>query len=168
MQYPFNDEEMVYDYKRHRYYLRGSYVLNELGENLDVLLNTSGDANPSTLTTRFLRRVSDIVYNWIYQDSMNHEWLEYIMALHPPLREVIKDMLISQTLYVLNNGFVADYTGLNIAKGQSMPIRELRGAAKVSDEVEMTANRFIPGLGYSLKYLGPLPCVPCDRYHKDY
>lgn len=166
--YPFNDESMFYDYNTHRYYLTEKCALDELGINLALILNGEGDANSSTLPQRLLRKVSDSVYNWIYADSMNHEWLEFIMAFYAPLRDTVKEMLKAQLEYVLTNGFVNDYSGVNISKGQTVDINWLRGRVKIADEVEMIANRFIPGLGYSLKYLGQLPCVPCKAYHAGY
>lgn len=166
--YPYDDEVMKYDYVNHRYVLTKKGVLEQLGEDLDVILNTGGDANPSTLAERFLRKVSQGVYFYLYQDSMNSDWLEYILATYPPLREWVKEMLQAQVLYVLQNGFVNDYSGVNIAKGHTVDINWLRGRVKIADEVEQLANRFIPGLGYTLTYCGALPCVPPELYHRGY
>lgn len=166
--FPVSDNYMVYDYETHRYVLTEKGVLSELGENLQVILDTGGDANPSTLVNRFLKKISQTVYLYLYRDSMNPDWTEYILATYPALRPWIKEMLLAQTLYTLENGFVNDYSGVNIAKGHTIDIEWLRGRAKIADEVEEIANRFIPGLGYSLKYCGALPSVPACRYHKEY
>ena len=66
MNYPFNDDAMIYDYKRHQYILNERYVLETLGVNMVEYLDTTGDANPSTLPQRVLRRVSDFLYRYIY------------------------------------------------------------------------------------------------------
>lgn len=166
--YPFDNGIMKYDFAAHRYILTSEGVLSELGENLEVVLNDSGDANASTLADRVLRKVSQTVYQYIYRDSMDPAWLEFILATYPPLREWVREMLQAQLMYVLENGFVSDYSGVNIAKGQTIDPNWLRGRARIAPEVEDIANRFIPGLGYSLKYCGALPCVPCDRYHTGY
>lgn len=166
--YPHDDEIMKYDFASHRYVLTNSGVSSELGENLEVILNTSGDTNPSTIADRLLRKVSQRVYHYIYSDSMNPDWLEFILATYPPLRDRVREMLQAQLMYVLTNDFVSDYSGVNIAKGQTIDPNWLRGRASIALEVEDIANRFIPGLGYSLKYCGALPCVPCDRYHRGY
>lgn len=166
--FPFSDGDMKYDERTHRYVLTADCVSRELGEDLSVVLNTTRDANPSSLPDRILRRVSQTVYLWLYRDSMNPDWIEYILATYPPLRAWVKEMLLSQTWYVLNNDFIADYSGVNIAKGSTIDINWLRGRVKIADEVEQIANRFIPGLGYSLKYAGALPCVPCHLYRRGY
>ena len=166
--FPHDDEIMTYDYQNHRYVLTKDGVLNVLGENLDIILNADGDANPSTLADRVLRRVSQTVYMWLYRGSMNRDWLEYILATYPPLRDSVREMLQAQLIYVLNNGFIGDYSGVNIAKGHTIDINWLRDRVRVSPEVEDIANQFIPGLGYSLKYCGMLPCVPRECYHRGY
>ncbi len=167
-QCPFDDEIMRYDYQKHRYVLTEHGVLTELGENLDVLLNSTGDANPSTLAERILKRVSQTVYLYIYRDSANEQWLEYILAKYPPLRERVKEMLQAQLLYMLENGDIGLYSGVNIAKGQAMEIESLRGRARIAPEVEDLALQDIPGLGYCLKYVGFLPCVSCELYRQGY
>lgn len=166
--FPYDDEIMGYDYTTHRYVLTKKGVETQLGENLDVLLNSAGDFDPSTLADRVLRRISQTVYTWLYQDSMSPDWLEYILATYPPLRDRVREMLQAQLLYVLINGFVGDYSGVNIARGHTIDINWLRGRARIAPEVEDLANRFIHGLGYSLKYCGALPTVPYCFYHKGY
>ena len=166
--YPYDDEIMKYDYNAHRYVLTEQGVLTELGENLDLILNASGDANPSTLAKRFLNRVSQVVYSSLYRNTQSEEFIEYILATYPPLRSRVKDMLQAQTLYMLMNGDIGLMSGVNVAKGQAMDINALRGRARIAPEVEDIANMVIPGLGFRLNYLGVLPCVPRGAYRRGY
>ena len=166
--FPYDDEVMRYDYNMHRYVLTEKGVLSELGENLDVILNTTGDANPSTLAERILKRVSQTVYMYLYRDTANEHWLECILATYPPLRERVKEMLQAQLLYMLMNGDLGLYSGVNVAKGQVMDIAALRDRARIAPEVEDLALQTIPGLGYCLKYVGFLPCVPSELYRVGY
>lgn len=166
--YPQDDEIMTYDYNVHRYVLTERGVERELGENLDLILNTAGDANPSTLAERILKRVSQTVYRYIYRDTQGEAWLEYILAKHPPLRDRIKEMLQAQLMYMLENGDISLYSGVNFARGQIMDVNALRDRAVVAPDVEYLANETVEGLGYSLKYLGALPCVPCELYRRGY
>ena len=166
--YPFDDEIMTYDYITHRYVLTERGVFNELGVNLDAILNASGDANPSALATRILKRASETVYLWLYKDSWNAQWLEYVLATLPSLRATVKEMLQSQLLYMLANGDLGLYSGVNIAKGQAMNIADLRGRARIAPEVEDLAMQTVPELGYCLKYTGMLPCVPYEIYRRGY
>lgn len=167
-QYPFDDEIMKYDYNAHRYVLTEKGVLSELGENLEVILNASGDANPSTLPQRLLKRVSMNVYTWLYKDTMNEAWIEYHLAKYPPLRDVVKEMLQAQLMYMLTNGDIGLYSGVNVAKAQIMDINALRNRTRIAPEVEDLGYQIIPGLGCCLKYAGQLPCVPCCAYRRGY
>lgn len=166
--FPFDDDSMIYDYNAHRYVLTVKGVLTELGEDLDLILNPTGDGNPSTLASRVLKRVSQTVYSYIYRDSANEEWLEYILAKYPPLRATVKEMLQAQLLYMLANGDIGLYSGVNVGKGQAMNIEDLRGRARVAVEVEDLGLRTIAGLGYCLKYVGFLPSVPRNEYRRGY
>ncbi len=166
--YPFDDGVMKYDYNAHRYVLTDDGVLRELGENLKVILNASGDANPSTLAERFLYRVSQVVYSSLYRDTQGEAFIEYILATYPPLRPRIKEMLQAQTLYMLMNGDLGLMSGVNVAKGQAMDINALRGRARIAPEVEQLAGEVIPGMGFRLNYLGALPCVPNGAYRRGY
>lgn len=166
--FPFDDEIMKYDYTTHRYVLTEKGVLDELGENLDVILNATGDANSSTLAERFLKRVSQTVYTSLYRYSQGEEYLEFLLATYPPLRARVKEMLQAQTLYMLMNGDLGLMSGVNVAKGNAMDIEALRGRARLAPEVEDLANATIPGMGYSLSYVGALPCVPQCMYRRGY
>lgn len=154
MLFPYNDETMIYDYKRHKYCLTVKGVFLELGENLDTYFPKGSDCNQSTMAKRLLQRISRKVYNYIYQDSMNTRWLEYELAKQPFLRERIKNMLVYQLEYFLVNGDSALSCGVNIDKGSTIDIQQLRGRVKIADDTEILANEVIPELGRSLKYLG--------------
>lgn len=166
--YPYDDKIMVYDYDAHRYVLTNAGVLSELGINLDMSLDASGDADITTLAKRFLKRISSIVYSWIYRDIANEDWIEYLLATYPPLRDWVKEMLQAQLQYTLANGDIGLYSGVNIAKGQSMDIRALRDVARVAPEVEDYGYRTISGLPYCLKYAGFLPRLQCACYRVGY
>lgn len=104
MNYPFNDDAMIYDYKKHQYILNERYVLETLGVNMAEYLDTTGDANPSTLPQRVLRRVSDFLYRYIYAHGRNKDYIEFLLAKYPPCRDIIKDCLVDEVYYQLRNG----------------------------------------------------------------
>ena len=166
MQYPYDDQYMVYNHNLHRYVLTENCVHDELGEKFD--LDTTGDTNPSTLPDRILKRISGTVYRYLYENVWNRDTLEYYLAKIPSLRETIKEMLTEQTLYVLRNGFIEDYSGVNISKGTAMDINQLRGRAKVAPAVEDLAYQTVPELGHSLKFAGPLPIIPANAFRRGY
>ncbi|MGN0743896.1 MAG: hypothetical protein ACI4MZ_01290 [Christensenellales bacterium] len=104
MNYPFNDDAMLYDYKKHQYVLTERYVLETLGVNLSLYLDGTGDENPSTLGQRILKRVSDFLYRYIYAHGNNKDYIEYLLAKYPPCRDIIKDCLVDELYYQLRNG----------------------------------------------------------------
>lgn len=144
--YPYDDEYMTYDYRSHMYVLTPKAILDELGENLDVILVNS---DPVTRNA-FLKKISRMVYNYIKEQSSSFDYIEYILAKDGRLRDMVKDMLISQVEYTLTNGAVADYSGVNLAKGQIADLWKIRGDAKVSDTVVTETHKRLPHYGFCL------------------
>lgn len=144
--FPYDDEYMKYDYRTHRYVLTEKAVLDELGENLDVILTNS---DPVTRNA-FLKKISLSVYNYIKQQSASFEYIEYILAKDGRLRDTIKEMLVSQVEYMLADGAVADYSGMNLAKGQFPDLWKIRGDAKVSDTVVTESHKRMLDYGFSM------------------
>lgn len=159
--YPYNDNDMEYDASVHRYVLTADCVLRETGINLAGEMGSEG-------SKRFLARVSRTVYLYLYENAWGEDWLEYVLAVYPPLRDTVREMLIAQTEYTLRNNEVNRYSGVNVAKGTVMDIGALRGRAKIANEVEQLAYQTVPGLGICLKYAGRLPAVPAQNYRNGY
>lgn len=163
--FPYDDEYMTYDYRSHRYVLTPKAVLDELGENLDIILV---NADPVTRNA-FLQKVSRAVYNYIKQGSSSWEYVEYIMAKDGRLRDTIKEMLVSQVEYMLTDGAVADYSGVNLAKGQFPDLYKMRGDAKVSDTVVTESHKILPYYGFCLRCSSMgMPRLALCALHKEY
>lgn len=161
MNYPYNDEKMIYDYTLHRYILQEKFVQEELGINMNEV-NAGADMNPSNLGKRLLKQVSNTVYSYIYKQR-DRQRLEYDLAKVPSLRPMILEMLLSQTLYMFTNGVLQNYSGVNVKNGTAMDINALRGRAKVSDDVEIICQNIIPELGRSLSCICMLPPPPYEK-----
>ena len=166
MTYPYNDDVMVYDYDKHRYFLTEKGVLSELGINLSLKLKS--DSSDVNVVSRFLRKVTNAVYKYIFEDSSSVEWQEYIMAVSPYARPIVEEMLLEQCEYALDNNFIEDFSGVNIAKGSAMKLSDLRGEAKVADRVVTLAQQEIRGVPFPLKSAFVLPDVPDSLYHAGY
>lgn len=105
MKYPYSDEDMVYDKLKHRYVLTEQGVLNNLGINASEYLDTTGDANPSTLAQRVNDRISAHLYRRIYAfNKPAKPYTEYLLAKMPECRELIKECLLNETYYNYRNG----------------------------------------------------------------
>lgn len=162
--FPYDDEYMTYDYRLHRYVLTDKAVLDILGENLNVILV---NAEPVTKNA-FLKKVSNTLYEYILSASQSPDYIEYIMAKDGSLREMIQDMLISQAEYMLSNGAVDSYSGINMAKGHFIELDKIRNGRQVSMTVEQRANAPLHGYGHSLRYACALPRIASKFYRVGY
>ena len=99
---PFSDDEMKYKKECHRYVLTKNYVLSN-NIDLDAELNTYGTINKSDAAEQFLDRISRIIYNYCYSFGGKLK-KEHDMATKEELREIIRDALMEQVVYVLTNG----------------------------------------------------------------
>lgn len=152
--FPYDDGYMKYNYMRHRYELTEAAAFNELGLNFKEFSDMETmDGNPSTLGARALKEVSAVLYSYLLEDCMNPEWLMYELATLPELRHVISEMLLSQTAYMMSNGNISTFSGLDIYKGSALERRRIKEAI-IAPMVQNAAERIQPCLGRSLKYAG--------------
>lgn len=153
--YPKNDSDMTYDFTNHRYVLTKSFLLKN-GQNLDELLDTTGDSNKSTLPLRLLQRASMLVYNHIY--SFNHDVLsvEYHLAKNPELRRFIKEFLLEQVFYMLSNGDLSLEAGIDLIRLRALGASKIMAAGMSAQVEKMIMNSGIINSIYSQKrYFSP-------------
>ena len=149
---PFSDENLKYDYNRHRYYLTNDVIYKELGINFG-LIPAGTDANPSTIAERFIRKSGDDVYRYLYADIFNPGWTEFELACVPELRKVVFEMLLAQAEYNYENGFLETYSGIDIYKSTAMDKEKIR-ERRISMTVEDIAFQMQSSIGRCLKYAG--------------
>ena len=120
MTYPYDDEYMVYDYDEHRYILTPKAVLDK--NNLDLIerLNVGGVANRERAPQMFLDEISEIVYTQIYDYSSQPVIQEYQIAKIPSARNVILKAMLKQVDYALVNGFIDQYSGIDLKKNTKL------------------------------------------------
>ena len=164
--YPLSDDLMFNDYTRHRYVLTEKAVLDELGIDLKMELNSTGDANPGTLPQRWLVRVSNAIYHWIYEQGMSNAIQEYLLAKYPPLRERVYRALLEQVLYNLENGFLGNYSGVNVVKNTTIDFDYLRGDLRIAAGAVDELTQILP-CGFSIVYRGNMGYLPCN-YREGY
>lgn len=168
MNYPYDDSNMRYDYQLHRYVLTKEGVFALLGVNLDTQFNQFEPNVRQRRQERFLRKVTNTVYDYIYEGSWNSQYLEYVLATCPQSRQYIQEMLVEQVDYVLENNFIQDFSGVNVSKNSTLKKNDLRGSMRVAKRVEDICQQDIFGTGFVLKTILPLPGVPCELYRKGY
>lgn len=108
MNFPYSDEYMRYDYKTHHYVLTKKYILEELGVDLDK--GIKGSAKNSEL---ILRRISNLVYNFIHKHSANNNFQDYIIAKTEKGRDILFRAMSEQFLYMRMVGDLSTSTDYN-------------------------------------------------------
>ena len=155
MNYPYNDELMTYDYDLHAYVLTPRACELELGLNLALVLDNTGDCNPSTMAHRVLKMISKHTYAWIYAHGTNKRFVEYMLAKYPPCREIIKECLLNEVYYAMKNGDFWNYADNEHGIEKS-----------VSETTKLTLAEPLPN-GFRLLYSGGYNAIVKD-YRKDY
>lgn len=122
----FDNDEMSYDARKHRYVLVEECVLEDMNIDLRAVLNTSDVADVANAPQRFLERVSAVVYSYIYRHVPFRYKTERELALNDELRDYICDALKEQLLYILNNGDLTGIAGINVETGMGTDPARMR------------------------------------------
>lgn len=153
-----NDNNMRYNMETHRYTLTPEHVANVLNINLDEVLNTSGFVGDrANEAEKLLERVSRITYNHIYKYCAFKAKTERMLALDEQYRTTIMEVMGEQLEYMINNGDLTAYAGVNVDTMQGMDKRVLQRAAFSSLAHEMLVNKGIIRCAY---YLGQKDIIP--------
>lgn len=164
---PYDDKTMSYDKDEHRYILTIAFVEDKTGINLVNKLQAEQGDNPQKIANFFLDRISSNIYNWIYQHNANNVMQEYLCAKLESTRNILKRAMLEQVLYVLNNGDLTLYGGVNVANGQIMNRVEMH-KADLGINVERILNTIIPEVGIALTYQGHLAMPLGTQVRSDY
>jgi hypothetical protein len=129
MSKPITDAHMSYDYTAHRYKLTELYVLQMLNRNLaDVLADNGAASDVAKEPSILLDRISKQIYGYCMRCTATPYLRERRMALDILLRPHIAEAMAEQLIYVLNNGDLSAYTGINIDTGMAIDRDRMRQA----------------------------------------
>lgn len=167
MTYPYTDNDLIYDFDEHRYILTKEYVLNKTGIDLSLVLNPGYTSMPQKLAENFLDEISSEIYNWVYEHNANNLYQEYVMAKSPDFRNIIKRALLEQVLYILRNGDLRQYSGINLKTGNIIDPKLMK-IKSISPNTQSELDKIIPGYGIAITYQGTI-IVPANiEYRTDY
>ena len=158
MMKPFTDEQMEYDRTEHRYRLTESYVLKRLNRNLSALLADHGGASDTSNETRvFLDRVSRQIYGYCYRCTPYPKARERMMALDESKRGAIRDAMAEQMIYILNNGDLSAYTGVNVETGATIDPYRMRASeiAPMARDILLVAGISSPSFNVRSREITP-------------
>lgn len=150
--FPHDDDVMKYNYEYHRYELTENALLQELGINFNNIPSQSPlDANPSARAKRFIREVSGDLYNYLLSDVQNPGWLRFELACVPELRSVIKEFLLAQAQYEIDNGRLCGLSGIDAYKGKLFSQKDIADA-EIELNIKTHAETIIePSIGRTIK-----------------
>ncbi len=122
---PYSDDHMIYDTADHRYKLTEAYVIQRMNRNLSAILADHGGASDTANEAGvLLDRISRQIYAFCLRSTPTPYKREQMMALDHTKRVAIRDAMAEQLTYILNNGDLSAYTGVNIETGSSIdPVR---------------------------------------------
>jgi hypothetical protein len=138
---PYSDNYLHFDE------VTGQYILTEEalvvnGTDLRARLEYNMSVNATAIIGRHLRRVSDVIYNFIHSFSNENDRQNHAIQIVPSLRVMIYRAMIAQSEYMLLNG--------DLSRSVEKEKRELA--------VDMNARQILertnPDLGTSILYAG--------------
>lgn len=128
MTYPYSDTRMRYDMSAHRYVLKEEHVLEKMNIDLRDVLNTSASADVGEAVKVFLGRISSEVYGFIYRTVAHRYSTERMLAKDAEAREMLLRAMEEQLLYVLQNGDLGAFSGVNVSSGTVVDRASMRKA----------------------------------------
>ena len=122
---PYSDEHMIYDAAEHRYRLTETFVLQRMNRNLSEILAEHGGASDTANEAGvLLDRISRQIYGYCLRSTPTPYRRERVMALDHAKRIAIRDAMAEQLVYILTNGDLSAFTGVNIDTGSAIdPVR---------------------------------------------
>ena len=124
----YDNNEMFYNKRKHRYVLTEECVLEDMNIDLGVVLNTSDVADVANAASKLLDRVSMLIYGYIYKAVPFRYKTERALALEDENRQPLYDAMKEQLLYMLNNGDFSNLSGINLDNGMVIEQSILRSA----------------------------------------
>ena len=103
MNLPYNDDDMIYDYKAHRYVLTLDYARRN-GIDLESRVKSVDTNAASTIINTVLRTASVQIYAYIFAHNMNRRALEYVIAKSETARSIVRDAMREQLAYLVTQG----------------------------------------------------------------
>lgn len=139
--HPYSTEYMAFDEVTCRYVLTEA-ALEANGTQLRKRLTRNRATNATAVINRFLRRVSDIIYNYIHEFNADNKRQDEWIATLPSGRRIIEQAMLEQCEYMLMNGDLS----------RSVELDKRRAAIDMS--AKMTLDTVIPELGVPITYTG--------------
>ncbi len=149
---------MIYDTNTHRWYLDKSYILTQIGYDLDTIVKDINIPNSQTAVTYFLNNISEQIYEYVYKHNQRQRaYLEYLMATDDDARYNIREAMMRQLRYIIRNGKIDEMVGVNMTYTTNksfLPLEEVRGERALHPDAVNILNSPLQSTGLALTYRG--------------
>ena len=139
--YPKTNELMYFDEERKRYILTETALIAN-GTDLRARLSYNRSSDPSAIINRHLKRVSDVIYNYVHSFSKDTEHQDELICQSPTLRRIMYDAMLAQSEYMLLVG--------DLSRSPKIAERELA----IDESAKLFLNETVPELGTAITYAG--------------
>ena len=102
--YPLSDEYMIYNEQLRRYILTEKDVLENLGIDLPARLRCKNGSSNANSINALLNLASVHVYRFIHEHNVNNDWQDCVIANTQKGRQIIKEAMEQQLIYLLTIG----------------------------------------------------------------
>ena len=149
MNYPYNDEFMIFNEEDNHYILTPECVSKRLGLSLEENVNERNAINQQVALNRVLRQVSNLVYSYIHQFNYRTNMQDLIISKVPSARKMIQDAMEEQLLYMSMKGDLSRSTDKD------------KRVLAIDETTKEICNRILPELGISVLYTGEIGGLIC-------
>ncbi len=140
---PYSDDILKFEE------LTGHYILTEKaleanGIYMRARLSRNRTVNVTAVIDRTLRRVSEMIYNYIHAFNIDNRRQDRLISEIPSLRNIIQRAMLSQAEYLLMTGDL------------SRSVDGAKRALAIDESAKDTLNTVVPELGVPITYSGGL------------
>lgn len=137
----YSDDRMIFDEYSGRYVLTERALLDN-GIDIRSRLERNRTVNATAVINRTLRRVSDMIYNYIHRFNLDNKQQDLWVASIESLREIIYRAMLEQAEYFLMNG--------DLSRSVERDKREVA----IDYSAQQTLSTVVPELGAPITYQG--------------
>lgn len=141
---PYSDDYMRFDERTGHYVLTEHALTEYAGVQLRSRLSRSATVAPEVVIDNFTRTVSDMIYTYIHEFSVNNKMQDKLIAHNATLRQIILDAMKYQAIYVAAVGNL--YLSTNAAERENA----------IDYIAKSMLGTVVPELGISILYGGAL------------
>lgn len=125
------------------YVLDEDYAAEVLNVDYEETLNAAGLLHSANAVKNMMRRVAARVYNYIEATARNAERMREILNTSEKAKRTLRDAMLSQLEYMLNNGDLMNESGVNLSNGMAVDRARLKAAAMSGDAEDVLRSRIL-------------------------